>query len=84
MAAGVLAAAHRRGIKVPEQLSVAGFDDTALASVVWPPLTTIRQPTRAMGYAAADLLLAGADAPAERREVGYELVVRGSTGPVSS
>ena len=84
MAAGVLTAAHRRGVTVPGQLSVAGFDDTALASVVWPPLTTIRQPTRAMGYAAADLLLAGADAPAERREVGYELVVRGSTGPVSS
>ena len=84
MAAGVLAAAHRRGVTVPGQLSVAGFDDTALASVVWPPLTTIRQPTRAMGYAAADLLLAGADAPAERREVGYELVVRGSTGPASS
>ena len=84
MAAGVLTAAHRRGVTVPEQLSVAGFDDTALASVVWPPLTTIRQPTRAMGYAAADLLLAGADAPVERREVGYELVARGSTGPTST
>jgi LacI family transcriptional regulator len=83
MAAGVLAAAHRRGVRVPEQLSVAGFDDTALASVVWPPLTTIRQPTRSMGYAAADLLLAGADTAVERREVGYELVVRGSTGSIT-
>ncbi|MEN2786107.1 LacI family DNA-binding transcriptional regulator [Sphingomonas qilianensis] len=83
MAAGVLATAHRRGIKVPEQLSVAGFDDSALASVVWPPLTTIRQPTRAMGYAAADLLLAAADMPPERRELPYELVVRGSTGLIS-
>jgi LacI family transcriptional regulator len=81
MAAGVLAAAHKRGLRVPEQLSVAGFDDTALASVVWPPLTTIRQPTRAMGYEAADLLLMGDDAPVERREVPFQLVVRGSTGP---
>lgn len=84
MAAGVLAAAHRRGLSVPGQLSVAGFDDTALASVVWPPLTTIRQPTRAMGYAAADLLLSAADAPAERRALEYELIVRGSTGPAGN
>lgn len=82
MAAGVLAAAHKRGLRIPDDLSVAGFDDTALASVVWPPLTTIRQPTRAMGYQAADLLLAGDDAPIERREVPFELVVRASTGPV--
>jgi len=81
MAAGVLAAAHGRGLQVPEQLSVAGFDDTALASVVWPPLTTIRQPTRRMGYEAADLLLMGATDPVERRELPFELVVRESTGP---
>lgn len=84
MAAGVLAAAHRRGVRVPEQLSVAGFDDTALAGVVWPPLTTIRQPTREMGYQAADLLLMGDDAPVEQREVPFELVVRDSTGPALS
>ena len=81
MAAGVLAAAHARGVAVPSALSVAGFDDTALASVVWPPLTTIRQPTRAMGFAAADLLLASDDVPPERREIPFELMVRGSTGP---
>jgi LacI family transcriptional regulator len=80
MAAGVLAAAHRLGVAVPGQLSVAGFDDTDLASVVWPPLTTIRQPVRDMGYAAADLLLANADEP-EQRALGYELIVRGSTAP---
>jgi LacI family transcriptional regulator len=81
MAAGALTVAHRRGISVPGQLSVAGFDDTALAGFVWPPLTTIRQPTRQMAYQAADLLLAGEDAPVERREIGFELVVRDSTGP---
>ncbi len=46
MASGVLAVAHRRGMQVPEQLSVGGFDDTTLARVVWPPLTTVRQPVR--------------------------------------
>jgi LacI family transcriptional regulator len=81
MAAGVLATAHRLGISVPGQLSVAGFDDTDLASVVWPPLTTIRQPVRDMGYAAADLLLAG-EGEAEQRRLVCELIVRGSTAQV--
>jgi LacI family transcriptional regulator len=81
MAAGVLAAAHRRGVTVPDALSVAGFDDTALAGYVWPPLTTIRQPTRQMAHQAADLLLAPDDAPRERREVPFELIVRASTAP---
>jgi LacI family transcriptional regulator len=79
MAAGVLAVAHRLGVRVPDDLSVAGFDDTALAGFVWPPLTTIRQPTRRMAYAAADLLLAGAEAPIERREIPFELILREST-----
>ncbi len=77
MAAGVLVAAHRRGIAVPAMLSVAGFDDAPLAEIVWPPLTTIRQPVRQLAAAAADLLLAG-DATAERR-FGHELIEREST-----
>ncbi|MET0363918.1 MAG: LacI family DNA-binding transcriptional regulator, partial [Sphingobium sp.] len=44
MAAGVLSIAHRRGLSMPRDLSVAGFGDDAVASFVWPPLTTIRQP----------------------------------------
>lgn len=80
MAAGVLTVAHRRGVAVPGQLSVVGFDDTALARFVWPPLTTICQPTRMLGFQAADLLLASTGASVERREVAYELIVRGSTG----
>jgi len=80
MAAGVLAAAHRLGVRVPEALSVAGFDDSALAGFVWPPLTTVRQPVRELAYQAADLLLASdPEADPERRAVAYELVVRGST-----
>lgn len=84
MAAGVLAVAHELGMEVPGELSVAGFDDTDLARVVWPPLTTIRQPTRELAYTAADMLLSGEDA-VTARALSYELVVRGSTAqfPVS-
>lgn len=78
MAAGVLAAAHRRGVDVPGQVSVAGFDDTDLATVVWPPLTTIHQPVRELGYAAADLLLS-ASKDVEQRQLPFELILRGST-----
>jgi LacI family transcriptional regulator len=77
MAAGVLATAHRLGIEVPSALSVAGFDDTDLAAVVWPPLTTIRQPVRDLGYAAADLLLAPKPT-VEQRLLPHALIVRGS------
>jgi LacI family transcriptional regulator len=57
MAAGALMAAHEMGVAVPTQLSVAGFDDAAISRTVWPPLTTIHQPTFDLAYAAADLLL---------------------------
>lgn len=78
MAAGVLTVAHRRGISVPADLSVAGFDDTALASQLWPPLTTVRQPTRELAYAAASLLFdAGGDIV--HRRLPHELVLRAST-----
>ncbi len=78
MAAGVLTVAHRRGISVPADLSVAGFDDTALASQLWPPLTTVRQPTRDLAYAAAGLLFDAGDQIVHRR-LPHELVLRAST-----
>jgi len=53
MAAGVLYAARQRGIAVPEELSIIGFDDTPLTTRVWPPLSTVRWPIVAMGRAAA-------------------------------
>lgn len=80
MAAGVLAVAHGRGIAVPASLSVTGFDDIDLASFVWPALTTIRQPTWALGHAAADLLL-DPTTPGELRRQPHELVVRASAAP---
>ncbi len=57
MAFGVMAVAHERGINIPEQLSLVGFDDNPGAILVWPQLTTVHQPIRKMAYEAANLLL---------------------------
>ena len=83
MAAGVLSAAHEAGIAVPDALSIAGYDDSNIASVVWPRLTTVRQPIFDMARAAADELLAliEGEEPARHAVFPYELMVRGSTGP---
>lgn len=79
IAAGVLAAAHRRQVAVPAALSVVGFDDAPLSRVVWPALTTVRQPVRALAEGATDLLL---DASGDRvRVLPYELLVRDSSAP---
>jgi LacI family transcriptional regulator len=58
MAAATISVAHRRGLVVPDDLSVVGFDDTALATSVWPELTTVKQPIAAMAEAAVELLIA--------------------------
>jgi len=60
MAAAVVSVAHRRGLDVPRDVSVVGFDDTASATTVWPELTTIRQPVAAMAATAVELLQRGA------------------------
>lgn len=78
MAAGALAAAHRRGVAIPRDLSVAGFGDDPLAGYVWPPLTTMRQPVRDLAWHAADLLLAADDAH-EQRRLEHVMVLRDST-----
>ena len=57
MAFGARLALYRRGIRVPEDVSIIGFDDRAEAAFTTPPLTTIRQPAREMGVAAADALV---------------------------
>ena len=57
MAAGVVHAARERGIAVPEELSIIGFDDTPIAGHIWPPLTTVRWPIVSMARAAALKLL---------------------------
>lgn len=57
MAAGVISAVFERGLRVPEDISVAGFDDIPLARQVWPPLTTVHQPIYPIAQTATELLL---------------------------
>ena len=79
MAAGVLYAARVRGIGVPEQLSIIGFDDTPIAAHVWPPLTTVRWPITAMGRSAAlKLISKGTDDALEPSTFLTSLIRRGS------
>ena len=81
MAAGWLAAADSAGIWVPEDLSITGFDDSSIATVVWPPLTTLRQPVSDMAAAAVDALVQSSDGalPAEIRIVAHRIIERGTT-----
>src|SRR3546814_761598 len=58
MAAAAVAVAHRRGVDVPGDLSICGFDDTPFATTIWPALTTIHQPIADMSRAALDQLVA--------------------------
>ncbi len=84
MAAGVLSVAHGMGLGVPEDLSVVGFDDSPLASQVWPALSTIRQPISEMAAAAAGLLLRalrGEPADNTKHMLPSTLTFRQSTGP---
>lgn len=58
LAAGVIAQAHHLGLQLPADLTVTGFDDTILASRIWPPLTVVRQPVEDMAFRAAQCLIA--------------------------
>ncbi|MQY14757.1 HTH-type transcriptional repressor CytR [Streptomyces sp. RB5] len=85
MALGAVRAARQRGLSVPEDVSVVGFDDSPLIAFTDPPLTTIRQPVTAMGQAAVRALLeeiGGTPAPHSEFVFLPELVVRGSTTAV--
>ncbi len=83
-AVGAIAAASERGLRIPEDLSVAGFDDIDLAQATRPMLTTVRQPLQEMGRIAVSLLIRLLERQrldALHIELATELVVRGSTGP---
>ncbi|WP_097232640.1 LacI family DNA-binding transcriptional regulator [Streptomyces zhaozhouensis] len=83
IALGAIRAARRRGLTVPDDLSVVGFDDSALMTSVSPPLSTVRQPIEAMGRAAVEVLAAqfgGREVGADELLFEPELVVRESTG----
>lgn len=82
-AVGALRAAYERGLRVPEDVSITGFDDVYLSSSTVPMLTTVRQPLEEMGRMAVSLLMRlveGHTVEALHVELATELVVRGSTG----
>ncbi|CAK7281671.1 LacI family DNA-binding transcriptional regulator [Streptomyces sp. RM1] len=85
-ALGLYEAARELGLRIPEDLSVVGFDDLPVARWVGPPLTTVRQPLTEMAEAAARLVLelgsAQEERAATRLELATSLVVRSSTAPV--
>jgi len=85
LAIGVLQAARERGVRVPEELSVVGFDDVEAAEIVTPALTTVRQPLAEMGRMAVSLLerlIEGQRIEALHVELRTQLVVRQSSGPL--
>lgn len=87
LALGCIRAARRAGLSIPGDISVVGFDDSALMNYTDPPLTTVRQPIEPMGRAAIDLLAAqigGAASSGDELLFEPELVLRGSTGPAPS
>ena len=84
MAIGVYHAASQAGLRIPQDLSVVGFDDYPLDEWLVPPLTTVRQPLRDMGAVAARMVLdlaSGIELTSRRRELATELIVRSSTAP---
>lgn len=87
LALGAVRAARRSGRTVPRDLSVVGFDDSALMSCTEPPLTTVRQPIESMGRTVIELLLAQIQGGAEAGDellFEPELVLRASTAPLSA
>ena len=86
-ALGVMEVARERGIDVPGEVSLIGFDDIPEARYMNPGLTTVRQPMGDMGRTAAEILIdamAGDAMPVASIELPTELIVRGTTGPAIS
>ena len=81
MAAGIMKSAQMKGIEVPNNLSLTGFDDSAIAQQIWPSLTTIKQPVQQMAAHAAKILIAKFDGLVEKtesKEFKSELILRES------
>ncbi len=88
MAAAVVAVAHKLHLDVPTHLTVCGFDDTSLATTIWPALTTVRQPIADMSRLAVDLLLreirqtrSGAHVEHRHEVLDFAIIRRESDGP---
>jgi LacI family transcriptional regulator len=84
MAAGAYVAVRMAGLRIPEDISIVGFDDTPTSARLWPALTTVRLPIREMGQAAARLLVDPPESPDRQAQRSFmpEIVVRQSTGRV--
>ncbi len=88
MAAAACSVAHKMGIRIPEDLSVVGFDDAPIASAVWPALTTVCQPYLEMARKTLQILNAAGDAPVAsdiqpRHIVPHDMIIRESSGLAS-
>jgi LacI family transcriptional regulator len=90
MAAAAACAARQMGLELPRELSIAGFDDAPVASMIWPQLATVHQPVREIARIAADLIIQhrphrrGWPQPIPRPRLDLELVMRGSVAPAPS
>ena len=87
MAAGSISSVFEAGMNVPEDMSIAGFDDIPLASQIWPPLTTVKQPIYQIAEIATNLLiqlLKGEDTMEIKNEVETALVIRKSTAAIAA
>jgi len=84
VAAGVMTAAYRKGLDLPRELSIVGFDDSPIAAALWPGLTTVYQPVGALAALATELLIKEIECGSElsARKLEYRLVLRASTAPV--
>lgn len=92
MAAATLSVAQKCNLSVPDQLSVVGFDDAAIATSIWPPLTTVRQPILSMAEKAIDILIRQLEAKnteadeemPQKNVLDFDLVMRGTVLPPSA
>ncbi len=84
MATGVYTAAREQGLRIPEDVSVVGFDDSSIASRLWPPMSSVRLPLRDMGRIAGEMLVPNPmrDKPKVQPDIQPELIVRASSAKV--
>jgi LacI family transcriptional regulator len=85
LALGFMRVAQQRNIRIPQTLSVVGFDNVPEGALVWPGLTTVSQPMREMGRTACSKLFQNLDTFEKTEIIEYptELIVRESTGPAA-
>jgi len=86
MAVAAMAAVRDLGLSVPDDVSIAGFDNSEISRTAWPQVTTIDQPVRDMAWEATDRLIAALESgefQSRKEEKQHHLLIRGSTGPVS-